>query len=83
MAERCQSFWCRSSSAWLERSTHNRKVAGSNPVSGTHNINLNWDDGDCYLANEENDSSSSPEAENIEKNIELFLANLCGAFGGI
>jgi hypothetical protein len=29
------------------------------------------------------DSSSSPEAENIEKNIEIFLANLCGAFGGI
>jgi hypothetical protein len=29
------------------------------------------------------DSPSSPEAENIEKSIELFLANLCGAFGGI
>ena len=29
------------------------------------------------------DSPSSPEAENIEKNIELFFANLCGAFGGI
>ena len=35
LAERCQSFRCRSSSAWLERSTHNRKVAGSNPASGT------------------------------------------------
>ena len=46
LAERCQSFWCRSSSAWLERSTHNRKVAGSNPVSGTHNIHLNWHDHD-------------------------------------
>jgi hypothetical protein len=46
LAERCQSFWCRSSSAWLERSTHNRKVAGSNPVSGTHTIYLNCDDGD-------------------------------------
>jgi hypothetical protein len=35
LAERCQSFRCRSSSAWLERSTHNRKVAGSNPAPGT------------------------------------------------
>jgi hypothetical protein len=35
LAERCQSFRCRGSSAWLERSTHNRKVAGSNPAPGT------------------------------------------------
>jgi hypothetical protein len=71
LAERCQSFWCRSSSAWLERSTHNRKVAGSNPVSGTHTIYLNWDDDRLSRY----DSSSSPEVENT--------ANLCGAFGGI